>query len=262
MAEREAGEAFFTESDGLLLPARHAHGPWSPDMLHGRLLGGLMAWAIEREHAADGLHFARFTVDLYRNSPLVPLRVGTVRVRDGRRIRVADATISGEHGAVARASAVLLRRGEQPKGRIWNAPAWDVPAPEELPPLARASGFNLRWIPSGGATEDGFQSAERHRVWLRETRALVTGESLTPFIRVVLAADMASPMAHFGTAGLEFINADYTVSLSRLPLGDDIGIEGAGHLSDEGIAVGQCTLYDISGPVGFCATSAIANLPG
>src|SRR4051812_24499535 len=189
MAEDEAGEAFFTESGGLLLPAPHARGPWSPDMLHGRLLGGLMARAIEREHAADGLHFARLTVDLYRNSPLVPLRIETGRVRDGRRIRVADATISGARGPVARASAVLLRRGPQPEGDIWTAPVWDVPAPDELEPEAAASGFHLRLIPSGDAAETGFQSAARHRVWLRETRPLVAGESLTPFVRVVLAAD-------------------------------------------------------------------------
>ncbi|MGI8332301.1 acyl-CoA thioesterase domain-containing protein [Actinomadura scrupuli] len=262
MAEGEAGEAFFTESGGLLVPAPHARGPWSPDMLHGRLLGGLLARAIEREHSADGLHFARLTVDLYRNSPLVPLRIDTARVRDGRRIRVADATISGARGPIARASAVMLRRGPHPEGEIWAAPVWDVPAPDELDPQAAPSGFHLRPILSGDAAAAGFQSADRHRAWLRETRALVAGESLTPFVRVVLAADMASPMAHFGSAGLKFINADYTVHLSRLPLGDDIGIEGAGHLGDEGVAVGRCTLYDTSGPLGFCATSAIANVRG
>ena len=58
---------------------------------------------------------------------------------------------------------------------------------------------------------------------------------------------------------LQFINADYSMNLSRLPLGDAIGVESAGHLSDDGIAAGQCTLYDTAGPIGFCATSAIAN---
>jgi hypothetical protein len=260
MAEREAGEAFFTESDGVLHPAPHARGPWAPGMLHGRLLGGLLARAIEREHAADGLHFARLTVDLYRNSPLVPLRVGTERVRDGRRIRVVDATIGGEHGAVARASAVLLRRGEQPDGGVWTAPVWNVPTPEELGAQHMPAAFDLWRIAADGVTEGDFQSAGRHRAWLRETHQLVAGESLTPFVRVALAADMASPMAHYGSAGLKFINADYSLSLSRLPLGDAIGLEGTGHLSDEGVAVGQCALYDGSGPIGFCATSAIANV--
>src|SRR5438067_779012 len=110
MAQGEDAEPFFTIVGDELVPGPHARSPWSDQMLHGRLLGGLMARTIEREHADEGLHFARFTVDLYRNSPLIPLRIETTRVRDGRRIRVVDATVTGENGPVARASAVLLRR--------------------------------------------------------------------------------------------------------------------------------------------------------
>jgi hypothetical protein len=38
-----------------------------------------------------------------------------------------------------------------------------------------------------------------------------------------------------------------------------IGLEASGHLSEDGVAVGQCALYDLSGPIGFCTTSAVAN---
>jgi len=256
MAEQEDLEAFFTADGDELVPAPHARGPWSADMLHGRLLGGLMARAIERDHAEEGLHVARFTVDLYRNSPLIPLRISTTQVRDGRRIRVVDAAVIGERGPIARACAVLLKRGAQPAGEVWAAPVWDVPSPERLgaPRVHEGSTFDM-W-PIDGET---FFSAERHRVWVRETRPLVAGEPVSPMVRVALAADMASPMAHFGSAGLKYINADYSINLSRLPLGDTLGIEAAGHLSDEGIAAGQCVLYDTAGPIGFCATSAIVN---
>lgn len=261
MGESEQNDAFFSRAGEDLVPAPHAHGPWSDTMLHGRLLGGLLARAIENEHAEPGLHFARLTVDLYRNSPLIPLKVTTSRVRAGRRIRVVDAFVTGENGPIARASAVLLRRGEQPEGTIWTLPSWDVLPPERLgPPRERGGATFEMWpVTSEGTVRNDFLTEERHRAWIRETRPLVEGESLSPFVRVALAADMASPIAHFGTTGLKFINADYSLNLSRLPLGEAIGLESAGHLSDEGVAVGQCVMYDASGPLGFCATSAVAN---
>jgi hypothetical protein len=263
MAQSEELPAFFTRVGDQLAPGAHARGPWSETMLHGRLLGGLMAWAIEREHAEEDLHFARFTVDLYRNSPLIPLRIETTRVRHGRRIRVVDAAITGENGPVARASAVLLRRGGQPDGAVWSAPVWDVPGPETMgaAPSRGWASFDMWPVGPDGKVAEGFAVGDRHRAWLRETHPLVAGEPLSPLVRVVLAADMASPIAHFGSAGLQYINADFSLNLSRLPLGDTIGIESAGHLSDEGIAVGQCVMYDTSGPIGFCATAAVANNP-
>lgn len=249
--------AFFTLKNGELVPAPHARGPWSADMLHGRLLGGLAARALESAHGDPELNFTRLTVDLFRNSPLLPLSVETELVRDGRRIRVADATIRTEQGVVARASAVLLRKGEQPPGELWPTPAWDVPVPAELGSPALGG-----WTPPFDLwrltdwTEPG-----PDRAWLRESHPLVEGETVSPFVRVVLAADFASPLSNSGEAGLHFINADYTLTLSRPPVGEYVGLESAGHLSHAGIATGHCTMHDTSGPVGFCLVTAIAN-PG
>lgn len=261
MAEHEDGRPFFTHDGDELVPGPHARGPWAPGMLHGRLLGGLMARAIEREHVADGLRLTRLTVDLFRSASLLPVRVTTERVRDGRRIRIVDATVGSGEGLVARACAVLLRRAGQPPGEVWAPPGWDVPEPADLgPPVFGRSPFEM-WRISPDE-ERGEPRRGRHRLWMRENHDLVEGESPSPLVRVALAADMASPMAHAGSAGLRFINADYTLALSRLPLGDVIGVESAGHLSDEGIAVGNCTLYDTGGPIGYCGTTAVANAAG
>ena len=41
----------FFEPDGdALMPIPEARGPWAEDMMHGRLLAGLAAWAIDRDH--------------------------------------------------------------------------------------------------------------------------------------------------------------------------------------------------------------------
>ncbi|MEO3784912.1 acyl-CoA thioesterase domain-containing protein [Actinocorallia sp. B10E7] len=253
--------SFFTLSGFELIPAPHARGPWAPDMLHGRLLGGLLARAIEREHGTDELRPARLTVDLYRSSKLVPLTVSTEPVRDGRRIRVADASVTGPDGTIARASCVMLRPGSHPPGTAWTPEPWDVPSPDELgEPNPREGGgmptFEMWRIGEGNGDWNGEQ---RRRVWMREAQPLVEDEPLSPFVRVALAADLASPIAHWSTRGLNYINADYTINLSRMPEGDVLGLEAGGHLSADGIASGHCVLYDLSGPLGYINTIALAN---
>jgi hypothetical protein len=259
VAEAEDHEAFFTLAGAELVPAPHARGPWAPGMMHGRLLGGLMAWAVEREHAEAGLHIARFTVDLFRRADLAPVRVTTRRVRDGGRIRVVDASVTIGGGEVARASAVLLRRGERPPGEMWSTPGWDAPGPDELGPPMRGAPFQLWRMGIDSAEDRSWTAAEPRRAWVREAYDLIAGESPSPFVRVALAADLTSPMALFGTAGLRYINADYSLTLGRLPLGDAIGLESGGHLADEGVATGHCTVYDTAGPLGYCVITAIAN---
>jgi hypothetical protein len=260
-------EAFFTVAGGELIPAPHARGPWAPDMMHGRLLGGLMARAIEREHASADLHVARLTVDLFRRVDLVPLRVTTRRVRDGGRVRVVDATVTTAGGEVARASAVLLRRGAQPPGELWSTPNWDAPGPDGLGPPMNGASFHLWPLAgdpaagpgAGPSPDDVWRSATRRRAWIREAHELVDGESASPLVRVALAADLTSPLTLYGTAGLYYINADYTLTLGRLPASEAIGLESAGHLADDGVAVAHCTMYDSAGPIGFCAVTAVAT---
>ncbi|WP_327092933.1 thioesterase family protein [Nonomuraea sp. NBC_01738] len=153
-------DAFFAHKAGELVPAPHAHSPWSADMLHGRLLGGLAARAVEAEHGAPGLHPARLTVDLFKNSPLLPITVETVRVRDGRRIRVADVTLRAGDTPIGRASAVLLREGEQPGGTRFETEPWDEPAPAGPPTV----GSGCRRSTCGSSpTGDGRGRAGRGR---------------------------------------------------------------------------------------------------
>ncbi|MGW1680954.1 thioesterase family protein [Saccharopolyspora sp. NPDC002376] len=265
MAESAGLGPFFSSDGDHLVPAPHANSPWAPDMVHGRLFGGLLARALEREHGEPGLHFSRLTVDLFRNAKLAPVRVETQRVRDGRRIRVADATVFSSDTPVARASAVLLRRGEQPAGAVSSTPPWDVPAPEEIgPPRTESDGwpppFDIWMIDTDGNPTEDWRGSGPRRAWVRDRCDLVAGESMSPLVRVAIAGDFASPMVNFGEDGkLEFINADYTLTLARLPLSEAIGVEATGHLSEDGVAAGSCTFHDAKGPIGFSTLTAVAN---
>ena len=94
---------------------------------------------------------------------------------------------------------------------------------------------------------------------MSEVRELVEGAALTPFVRVAVAADFASPFANAGDAGLAFINSDVTLYLYRLPATDWIGFEVVNHQARDGIAIGECWLYDETGPIGTSTVAALAQ---
>lgn len=240
---------FFTSQGAEFVPAAHAHSPWSPGMLHGRLLGGLAARAIESRYADPDLHVARLTVDLFRNSPMLPVTVETALVRDGRRIRVADATIRTEQGVIGRVSAVLLRTGEQPENQPVLTDPWDETPPDGPPEPSTGwePPFEMWWVPG------------HRRLWMREDRPLVDDEKLTPIVRTALAGDFASPLTSMAEGGVAFINADYTLTLARMPESELIGMEATGRVAAAGVATGQVTLHDTTGPFGFCVVTALAN---
>ncbi len=238
--------AYFTlTDDGRFAPGESAKSWWVPGMIHGRLLGGLMARELESTHGNPGFQFSRLTVDMFRNAPFEPVEVSSVVVREGRRIRVTEATVTAGVGTVARATAVQLRRGEQPPSPVpTRTPAWDAPDPATFRRSVREFG----------------EDPARRRMWIQEKSPLVDGETLSPFVRATLAADLASPLAHRSNGELEFINADYTLTLSRDPVGEHIGLESGGHTSDAGVAVGHCTMHDAEGPIGFSMAVAVANV--
>ena len=251
-----ATTGYFESTDGDLHPLPHARSPWGADMLHGRLLGALGARAIELAYGSEEFLPSRLTVDLFRSPPMAPVSVRSELVRDGKRIKVADATLECGGDVVARASVVLLKTGEQPESDAWSAPSWDMPSPDDLPapPTAMTRMSEMRSRPG-----EGMRGRGQRRVWLRDVRSLVDDEPLTPFVRAALAADYASPLANSGTGGLSFINADFTLYLSRLPATDWVGFEVADHLSSAGVAIARCRLYDEVGPLGFSDVCAVSN---
>jgi acyl-coenzyme A thioesterase PaaI-like protein len=249
---------FFTAEGDTLVPAAFATSPWG-QVLHGRLIGGLTARAAEQARAAaPELACCRLTVDLFRSVPLAPVRVTARPVRRGRRIAVLEVSIDQDGELVGQGRALLLRRSEEPEGTFRPVPAWDAPAPPQLGPPESSS--NGRWsAPWESWRVDGANGGLTKGLWMRDIHPLVTGEQLTPLVRVAMAADLASPVSHFSNRGLSFINADYTVYLGREPQGEHIGIQPSGHISERGVAAGHCVVHDVHGPVGFVANAAVAN---
>jgi acyl-CoA thioesterase len=94
---------------------------------------------------------------------------------------------------------------------------------------------------------------------MSEVRQLVEDTPLTPFTRVALAADFASPFANAGERGLGFINSDVTLYLHRLPVTQWIGFDVMNHHATDGVAIGECWLYDEEGAIGTSTVAALAQ---
>lgn len=258
---RTAATPFITRRGDDLVPNPIAHGGWGPT-LGGQVVGGLLARAIEAQVQDTTLHPARLTVEILRRVATEPLQVSATVVRAGRRMRSVDAAMTQDGALVARASALYLRRSTQPDGEFWSTAVDMPPIPEEPEQIDDSIPMFIR---AYGATGDSnglefpWQQPGPRYAWIREFRDLVDGEDVTPFIRAVMAVDVTSSMTNFSTAGLAFINADFTLALSRLPDGPYIGLAALTHTSADGVATGSSGLFDRLGPIGTGLSTAITN---
>ncbi len=249
-------EAFFHREGDRFQPNDICRGPWDPNSLHGRVVAGLLAFEIDRVHGDPEFHPARLTVDLYHMPPFAPVEVQTRVARNGNRIRVIDADFLADGVSIGRASCLLLRRGENPEGEVWSPRGWDAPAPESIAAPTR-EGRPSMW--DTRPIDGDFGAVQQKRTWMRENRELIAGEPLTPFIRAAVACDFTNPFGNSGSRGLEFVNADITLYLHRLPATEWIGFEVNAHHSHEGIAVAECTLYDVRGAIGSSAVCGVGQ---
>jgi hypothetical protein len=258
--------AFFTPDGDAFAPAPIARGPWG-ETISGNYLGGLLGYVLERDEGDPDFQPARLTVDLFRPAALAPVWISTSITRQGRRLKLVDALMTQGDSVVARASGLFLRRGEQPADDIWSTPVTMPPLPPTPDPLPRGLA-TLVWTygkeehtPGPGFGLSAWEHAGPKYIWVRDVRPLVDGVALTPFTRAAMAGDMASSLTHYGPGGLQFINADYTLTLSRLPEGNYLGLAAMTHTGHAGVATGVATMVDEFGPIGSAVATALSN-PG
>ncbi|MEV0357203.1 acyl-CoA thioesterase domain-containing protein [Nocardia sp. NPDC050697] len=252
--------AFFERTaERVFTPLAMAASAWSPDMVNGPALCGLLAECLDREYGAPEFVPARLTVDLFRPTLRKPVELTTSAARTGRRIVVADAELRQEGQVVARASAVFLRRSEQPPGALWTRAEQPAPPPAAL----RAGPATHIWgsdaHPAGWSPELGeHQNDSRKRCW-QEPVPVLLDEPAGPFAAAAIIGESTSLMTNWGSEGVGFINGDLTLALARLPRGTSIGVEADNHIAVDGVSVGTATLFDADGVFGSCIVTAVAN---
>jgi hypothetical protein len=252
-------DPYFQTAGAGLAPAAHAHAPWGEDMLHGRLLGGLAARALEAAHGGPGRRAARLTVDLFRPAAMALVEVDVRPVRAGRRITVADALLRCDGHEVGRATGVFLAESEEPPGQIWRPEHEPWPDPDSIGPAEAGSSDQDGWWLR--VVQGGFGTGEQTRIWTRETACLVDDEPLSAFVRAALTGDLACPLANSSDAGLHYINADYTMLIGRYPDGEWIGLDVAQQIDGDGISIGAATLVDRTGPFATSGGASLARPP-
>ena len=248
---------FTAEADGTFAPTEFSRSRWGEDMLNGPAVVALAACALEQQYSVPGFIPARLTVDLFKAARKLPTTTRTRLIRDGHRVRNAECEVrQGPDGGVivARATLVQYRTSQAPPGLEWSGHTAFTP-----PPGADGNSFYIGsddagWSPTGAY----HQNASRKRVYHRAIDA-VAGVDVTPFVRAVIVAEATSLVSNLGTRGIGYINGDLTVALSRLPVGEFIGVQGDSHWCADGISVGSATLFDDSGPFGTGLVTAIAN---
>nr|WP_278264534.1 thioesterase family protein [Nocardia sp. AG03] len=249
---------FFTWRDGAYVPSELAISRWSPNQLNGVAVSGLLAREAETRSPGAGFVPARFTVDLFRPVRNEPITLDSAVVRAGNRITVADSWLQQNGETMARATVVFLAATEAPPGEVWQ-PAAQVPvparrldSPEGEPPLLKCGEDD--WI-----TEFTFAPNADRKVTWHNLPALVAGEPFTPFQRAAATGDVTNLVCHWGTRGVGYINADMTLTLARLPIGQELGLQALDHVAADGVAVSTATLYDRTGRLGTCVITAVAN---
>ncbi len=252
-------QPYFLRDGNHYVPTGFARGGWGPS-ISGHVVGGLLGWALERAVDDPELHPARLSVDLPAPTAPEPVEVHTQVHHDRRRLRLVEAVLTQRGETVARASAMFLRRGTQPDGKVWSQPVQMPPLP--IPLDGASPTLFLRTYGWGGDLQNpdpDWDTSGPKYTWLHETRPLIDDEPLSAFARAAMCADVTAAIANWGSEALQFINVDYTMTLSRLPEGPHIGLAALTHYSEDGIANGSAVIADHKGPVGTSVSVSIAH---
>ncbi len=240
-------------------PTKLALGPWDPGALHGGPPAALVAGALQTAiiDADLGVDFvpARCTVELQRPVPLAELTVTTVVRRPGRRICLADATLTSPDGTVV-LSATLegIRRLPFDHGITPDPP--QPPGPDTGAGLAAATlagppAFHNAGVEHRTVRSTTFESIGPATDWIRLTVPLVAGRETTPLERVVAAADFGNGISKlFDMGDVLFLNPDLTVHLYRLPVGEWICVDAVTRLGHDGVGLAESLLFDEQGSIG------------
>ncbi|MEZ0384013.1 thioesterase family protein [Mycobacterium sp. pW045] len=255
------GEAFYTQTGlGQFDSSALTAGPWSPDSQHGGPPSALLAREMERYQPRERHRLARVSIDILTPVPVAPLSISVAEIRTGKRVQLLQAT------AQAGGRTVLI-------GRAWRiaAASADFPADAAEPalggvePVAQAFTFPDGWHAGGYLSaidwcflDGGFATDGPARAWARPKVALVAGEAMTPWQRVLTVGDSGSGISACAPpAEHPAINCDFTVVLHRNPVGQWVGMDSRTLVTPGQGAFTQTTFFDSAGPAGLATQTLV-----
>ena len=255
-------QALFVAEPGGFRPTAFALGPWAPEHLHGGPVAGLIAREAQLCEPDERLRVARLTVELIRPVSLSPITMEARLIRPGRKVQLLEVVGRQDGVEVALGRALRIRTADMDLPRTARHAGLPFAPPENgvamvpngAPRAFHSEGAELRFV------KGAFESPGPATVWVRLRVAVVAGEQPTPLERVATAADfgngVSSPLSYDDWL---FINPDLTIHVSRLPIGEWVGLESRTLADPQGIGISESRLWDETGPIGRSIQSLLID---
>lgn len=233
-------------------------GPWSPTMQHGSPPAALLTRAIEQCEPRPGSRLARVAVELLGPIPVDEITVRARVDRPGKRVELVTAELEADS---PRGPRIVAR------AHGWRIATGDTAAvADDEPALAPRTDTEVGWDPSyfgngfvdsidiRAARSDVDSPTGPMRRWVRTAHPLVEGQTDTPAVVLLLAADLANGVgARIDPRKWTFLNTDLTLHITRLPEGEWIGIEARSTIGPDGVGLCRADLFDERGRVASSA---------
>jgi hypothetical protein len=242
-------------------------GPWDPGFQHAGPPAALLLRAAELASGIPAGQTVRMGFDIFAPVPVGPTRVRTSVIRPGRRIELIEAVLdAGDERPLMRLSAWRVRTADG--GPAPGGPVDDLPHPAPLPvedSRAEEATFFTRDIAYHRALDwrfaaGSFNAPGPAAAWTRPECQLVAGEPMTPLQHLLVMTDAASGIsAVLDWTTATFANIDLTVSLTRPPRGEWLGMDARTTLGGSGAAQCFAVLYDTEGAIGRSAQSLFVS---
>lgn len=252
---------YLFERDGdVLKPTSYSLGPWG-DTMHGAAIAASLVQQLDSVIGNGGFRLARSTVELFRPAPMGDVRISSVVIRDGSRVRVADAGMKVNDALVARCVGLFLKESSPEGLNVSDLSLGAGPEGHDklLKPAPRISD-RPRFIDRAELRPITFGEREKLScAWVNIPFSLTSEEPLSPAARAAAAAEYLSGLSFMFPEGLRFINAEITMHMNRPPSSQWICVSADLRISYEGTALARAMLFDERGIFGSCAVSSLAT---
>jgi hypothetical protein len=243
--------AIFQPEGPLFRATEQAGGPWSPDMLQGSATTALMTREVERLAVTSGFAVRRLTFDLWRPAGLRAFALETALLRDGRKAKTMQVRLLDGDTEIGRCTALLTAQGQDTPLDPFSM----TTAPDKAPEAGTSPpAFAQKWSRyfqnvSVRLIEGALEKPGPAAAWMRLDAPLVAGETNTPLLQAVQAADFSSGVAQIvDMREWTFINPEISLYFFRPPEGEWILIRSRTRVGAGGAGLTMATLSDRTGP--------------